>query len=51
VEAMQIRVATRTRVVTLTGLVRNENERHMAEFDAWCAFGVDRVVNEIEVRP
>lgn len=49
VEATQIRVATRNRTVTLTGLVRNENERHMAEFDAWCVFGVDRVENEIEV--
>jgi osmotically-inducible protein OsmY len=37
--------------VTLTGLVRSENERHMAEFDAWCVFGVDRVENEIEVHP
>jgi osmotically-inducible protein OsmY len=51
VEAAQVRVATRDRVVTLTGLARSENERHMAEFDAWCVFGVDRVVNEIEVQP
>ena len=51
VEATQIRLTTRARVVTLTGLVRSENERHMAEFDAWCVFGVDRVMNEIDVRP
>jgi osmotically-inducible protein OsmY len=51
VEAAQVRVATRDRVVTLTGLVRSENERHMAEFDAWCVFGVDRMENEIEVQP
>jgi osmotically-inducible protein OsmY len=51
VEAAQVRVGTRDGVVTLTGLVRSENERHMAEFDAWCVFGVDRVENEIEAHP
>jgi osmotically-inducible protein OsmY len=36
-------------VVRLTGLVPTESERDMAGFDAWYVFGVDRVINEIEV--
>ncbi len=43
-----IRVRTRAAVVTLEGLVANENERHMAEIDAWYVFGVDKVVNRLE---
>lgn len=49
-EAGQIRVGVRGRVVRLTGLVASEAQRHMAEHDAWSVFGVDEVVNEIEVR-
>ena len=30
--------------------VASEAQRHMAEHDAWSVFGVDDVVNEIEVR-
>jgi osmotically-inducible protein OsmY len=51
VNASQIRVASRDRLVTLEGLVATEAERDMAEYDAWCVFGVDRVLNEIAVRP
>jgi osmotically-inducible protein OsmY len=51
VRASQIRVASRERVVTLEGLVATEAERDMAEYDAWCVFGVDKVVNEVAVRP
>lgn len=50
VNASQIRVGIRRSVVRLTGLVPSESERDMAEFDAWYVFGVDRVINEIEVR-
>jgi osmotically-inducible protein OsmY len=50
VDAGQVRLATRGRVVTLRGLVPTESEREMAEFDVWYVFGVDRVRNEIEVR-
>ncbi len=46
----QIRVTTSNATVTLQGLVPTESEREMAEFDAWYIFGVDKVVNEIEVR-
>ena len=38
-------------MVTLAGLLPNEAERHMAECDAWYVFGVDKVINNIEVRP
>ena len=49
VNAAQIRVGVRKTTVRLTGLVPSETERDMAEFDAWYVFGVDKVVNEIEV--
>ncbi len=51
IEAGQIRVGVRQRVVRLTGLVHTEEQRDMAENDAWSVFGVDKVINEIEVRP
>lgn len=51
VNAGQIRVGVRRAVVLLQGLVPSESERNMAEYDAWYVFGVDRVVNEIQVRP
>lgn len=49
VTADQIRVRTRERIVTLEGLVPNTTIREMAEFDAWYVFGVDRVVNRLQV--
>ncbi len=51
VDASQIKAGVRHRVVRLTGLVRSEAQRDMAERDAWYVFGVDKVLNEIEVRP
>lgn len=51
VDASQIRVGVRYTSVRLTGLVASEAERNMAENDAWYIFGVDKVVNEIDVRP
>ena len=51
VDAGQIRVGVRIRDVRLTGFVRGEAERDMAERDAWCVFGVDSVINEIAVQP
>jgi osmotically-inducible protein OsmY len=50
VDAGQTRIGVRNAVVTLTGLVPTDSEREMAEFDAWYVFGVDSVVNRIEVR-
>ena len=49
VDAGQVRVAAQDAVVTLRGYLREEHERHMAESDAWFVFGVDDVVNEIEL--
>lgn len=45
----QIKVITRKGAVTLTGLVPDETERAMAEFDAWYVYGVQKVVNKIKV--
>lgn len=49
VNASQIRVTCRDCVVTLDGVVTKPKERDMAEADAWYIFGVDRVVNGLEV--
>lgn len=50
VHADQIGVRVRDHTVTLTGLAGTEQERHMAELDAWYLTGVENVVNEIVVR-
>jgi len=50
VDADQIRVGVRGAVVRLTGLVKSEGMRETAEADAWYVFGVDDVINQIEVR-
>jgi osmotically-inducible protein OsmY len=49
VDDVQILVSTRNRVVTLEGVMRSEGEKDMAEFDAWFAFGVDKVINNLQV--
>ncbi len=49
VDADQIRVGVRNAVVRLTGLVKSEAMREFAEADAWYVFGVDDVINHIEV--
>lgn len=49
VNASQIRVGARGGVIRLQGLVPTESEKEMAEADAWYVFGVDNVVNELEV--
>lgn len=49
VRADQIRVSTAHSVVTLEGVVSSEPAKQMAEFDAWYIFGVDKVVNKLEV--
>jgi len=50
VNADQIRVTSNNRTVTLEGLVSSEAESEMAEQDAWYIFGVDRVINKLDVR-
>ncbi len=49
VNAGQVQVGARGRVVRLTGWVSSHDERNMAENDAWYVFGVDDVINDIEV--
>lgn len=49
--ASQIGIRTQDRVVTLDGLVHSQEQRHMAECDAWYILGVHRVINHIEVQP
>ena len=51
VNADQIRVTTRNKVVTLEGVAPQlRTKREMAEFDAWYVFGVDKVINKIEIQ-
>lgn len=49
IHAEQIGIGCRDGTVTLQGLVRSESERARAESDAWYLFGVDKVINRIEV--
>ena len=49
VDAGGIRVGAHRSVVTLGGVVPSEPEREIAEQDAWRVFGVNEVVNRIEV--
>lgn len=49
VDDAQVRVGVRHRTVRLTGAVRSNEARHAAECDAWYVFGVDDVINELEV--
>ena len=48
-DASQIRIGVRHQTIRLTGGVRSEAERDAAEWDAWYVFGVDDVINEIQV--
>jgi len=50
VAADNIRVSVQGAVVTLEGSVPTDAQQAMAEFDAWYVFGVDKVVNHLEVR-
>jgi len=51
VNADRIHVAARQSVVTLEGDAPSAPQQEMAEFDAWYVFGVDKVINRLEVRP
>jgi len=49
-KADRIRVSGRNSVVTLEGEVPTDPQKEMAEFDAWYVFGVDKVINKLELR-
>ena len=46
---MQIRASCENFRITLHGAVRGEEQKQLAESDAWALFAVDDVVNELEV--
>ncbi|HXF94398.1 MAG TPA: BON domain-containing protein [Nitrospiraceae bacterium] len=50
VDVDRIRVTADRGTVTLEGSVPTPTQKDMAEFDAWYVFGVDKVVNNLEVR-
>lgn len=47
----RIRAMGQQSVVTLEGDVPSALQKTMAEFDAWYVFGVDKVINRLEIRP
>ena len=51
VDASQVRVGVRHRTVRLTGAVHSPEARDAAEWDAWYVFGVDDVINKLDVIP
>jgi osmotically-inducible protein OsmY len=48
-DAMQIRASCKNFRITLQGAVSGEEQKRLAESDAWALFAVDDVTNEIEV--
>lgn len=51
VNGERVRVSAKNAVLTLEGDVPSVPQKEMAEFDAWYVFGVDKVVNRLDVRP
>jgi osmotically-inducible protein OsmY len=49
VNADQIRVSVKNSVITLEGLVINDVQRQMAQNDAWYVFGVDKVIDMLQM--
>jgi osmotically-inducible protein OsmY len=51
VDATRISASCENYVITLRGSAANKVGKQAAEADAWALFGVDRVVNRIELLP
>jgi osmotically-inducible protein OsmY len=51
VHADQIGIQSREGAVTLSGVLHRDDERRIAEMDAWTVCGVTEVHNRIDVRP
>ena len=49
IDAGQVKVGVRGRVVHLTGVLASAAQHRIAEDDVWCIFGVDDVINDIEL--
>lgn len=50
VHAEQIAIRSEDHVVTLEGVVGSDDEKRIAEQDAWFLYAVDRVINHLKVR-
>ncbi|HEX5421873.1 MAG TPA: BON domain-containing protein [Gammaproteobacteria bacterium] len=50
VDTSQIMARCENGVITLEGLAVTDSQRDLVEMDAWALFGVNKVVNRIEVR-
>lgn len=50
VDAGDVRVSAHARAVLLEGAVFSPEQRRIVENDTWCVFGVDRVVDRLQVR-
>ena len=50
IHADRIGIRVKNRIVTLTGLAGNQEEKKMAELDAWYLLGVNKVVNNMDIR-
>lgn len=50
VHAEQIAIRSEDHVVTLEGVVASQDEKRIAEQDAWYLYAVDRVINHLKVR-
>jgi osmotically-inducible protein OsmY len=49
VDATEVGATCTNGVITLRGLADNDRQKHLIELDAWYLFGVDKVVNELEI--
>jgi osmotically-inducible protein OsmY len=50
VNSDEIRVIARNSIVVLEGYAASQSEKEMAEMDAWYVFGVDMVINRLQMR-
>jgi osmotically-inducible protein OsmY len=48
--ADQVRVSSKHSVITLEGRVINDVQRRAVENDAWYVFGVDKVINKLQIQ-
>lgn len=48
-DASQIRMSCKAKTVLLEGSVPTEQQKHRAELDAWALFGIERVINRLQV--
>lgn len=49
VDATEVSATCTDAVITLRGLAGNDRQKNLIELDAWYLFGVDKVINELEI--